>query len=264
MRVYSTIGGLDAHNDELSATVPALVTFGRSVGVGDFIELDVEADSHADAVLKAREAVEVVLDHTDIVRIITADHTTQDRQLLLWVIATRRQIRRWEIVLARWLRTTLSGDHTPTPSDVWQAQIEWHLALVAANNVVRAVANSAGRIQPLPDDMATDIRNHRDLQEHWDEQWPAFYDRRNPGPLKRSGKSFASRHPGGDPYWWLGWTSDGGPTLGPGLRVEALNKELDRLQVEVLQSNPDLEQYVAPIEDSPWASDHLSRWWPRG
>jgi hypothetical protein len=263
MRVYSAKGNLAGQHQRLSAAIPAMTALGHSVGVGDYIDLDVDADSHADAVTLARRAVETLLGADDVDRIIDADHTMQDRQIMLWVIATRRQVRRWEIVLARWLKADLKSDTSADPSDIWQAQIEWHLALVAANNLVRAVANTRGRISAMPEDLATDIRNHRDLQEHWDEQWPAFYNKANPGPLERSGKKFANRHPRGDPYWWLGWNSKSGPTLGPELGVEALYRELDQLQGEVLESNPDLEQYLAPIDETPWVSDEFGRWWPK-
>ena len=261
MRVYSPKGNLDGKHERLEAAIPTIAGRGRSLGVGDFIDIDIDADSHADAVKLVRQAVEAVLDNDDVDRIIDADHTMQDRQTMLWVIATRRQVRRWEIVLARWLKA--KSDRTADPGNIWLAQIEWHMALVAANNLVRAVANTRGRVAAIPEDLAIDIRTHRDLLEHWDEQSPAFYNKASPGPLERSGKHFANRHPGGDPYWWLSWSRESGPSLGPELGVEVLHLELDRIQEEILESNPDLEQYLSPIDDTPWLRDELGRWSPK-
>lgn len=254
--------------DERRAQIPTGVTGflgqGHSKGVGYYFRVGVDADDYPSAVALVRDAATRVLEPGDIARIIDSDHVMQDRQALLWVIGSRLQIRRWEIVLARYLKSTLWTSSIGASSDVWQAQTEWHLALVATNNFVRAVENTRGRITAAADELATDIRLLRDLQEHWNEQWPAFYDRSNPGPLARSGKSFASRHPGGDPYWWLGWDSQTGPTLGPGLRVEDILSELDRVQSAVLESSPQLIEYLAPIDDSPWISDpKAGRWWPK-
>jgi hypothetical protein len=66
------------------------------------------------------------------------DDVMVDRQRLLWTMATRRQLERWEPIVAAAVRDRWIGRH-PSEADVWLAEIERHLALVAARNLVRAL-----------------------------------------------------------------------------------------------------------------------------
>jgi hypothetical protein len=61
-----------------------------------------------------------------------------DRQRLLWAVATRRQLERWEAVLAPCVRGAMV-DREPAGVDVWSAAIEHHFALVAARHLLRAL-----------------------------------------------------------------------------------------------------------------------------
>lgn len=66
------------------------------------------------------------------------DDTMSNRQRLLWTIATRRQLERWEPIVAAVVRGRLAG-RQPDGEDVWSAEIEHHFALIAARNLFRAL-----------------------------------------------------------------------------------------------------------------------------
>jgi hypothetical protein len=66
------------------------------------------------------------------------DETMVHGQRLLWAIATRRQLERWEpIVAARLLADW--ADRPSSGADVWSAAIEHHFALVAARHLFEAL-----------------------------------------------------------------------------------------------------------------------------
>ena len=134
--------------------------------------------------------------------------------------------------------------------------IEQHLTLVAANNLLRAVVYADGRFTDIDQDLRVEIRNQRDLQEHWDEQMAAFYTPASPGPLHRGGAIYAGRHPGGSPFVAVPtWSSMTGPELGDGLPVSRIHSYLDLLEAEVLASAPTLRPYVEQQALSPWVTD---------
>jgi hypothetical protein len=67
------------------------------------------------------------------------DDRMVNRQRLLWTIATRRQLERWEPIVATATLGSFAG-RQPDSADIWSAEIERHLALVAARNLFRALA----------------------------------------------------------------------------------------------------------------------------
>jgi len=113
-----------------------------------------------------------------------------------------------------------------------------------------------------PKPLAAGSAWHRANQR--DTQWPAFYGVTNAGPLKRSGRLFASSHPGRSPYWFLGWSNVTGPELGPGLRVADLCAYMDVLEQSVLDAAPHLARFDLELDPSPWVGDaHPDEpWWP--
>jgi hypothetical protein len=223
--------------------------------------VEVEASSLSEAARAAEALVAAavpagLVDHAE-----HANADVHDRQVLLWVVGTRRQLRRWELVLARCVRAW-DASAQPDPSDIWLGQVERHLALIATNNLLRAIEDARGRFKGFPPQLERDVRNLRDLQEHWDEQWPSFYDPRNPERLHRGGAEFVGRHPGaGSPFNFLRLDGVAGPELGPGTaRVADMFLELDRLQRDVLKLAPWMSQFVTPVDPSPWLP---STWEPR-
>ncbi|HWC12749.1 MAG TPA: hypothetical protein VG455_16180 [Acidimicrobiales bacterium] len=248
----------------LSDSLP-VTAFHSTVGDPNHaLGIRVEADTRSEAESAAYDLVAAVLSPDEIVRITGDDDVMQDRQVMFWLLATRQHVRAWEVRLAEYVRLGLLNED-PGGSLIWSAQLAHHMALVAGHNLLRGLDNAEGRYTAMPELMAREVEVLRNLHEHWDEQWPSFYDVRNPGPLRRSGQRFAELHPGSSPYWALGWNSKDGPRLGPGLLVGALHEYLDALEAEVLAVAPDLAPLVTPIEPTPWLGVTAGRdqWWPR-
>src|SRR5262249_7294102 len=137
------------------------------------------------------------------------------RQQLLWALATRRQLDRWEALVARSVCAGLGWGPSLTSEAIWQAATEHHFALIAAHHMMRSIALPGSRIA-LPQALAHDIRDGRDMHEHWEENMPVFnVTPRAQQPRYKSGQSFASRNPADSPYDWLRWSSRCGPCLLP-------------------------------------------------
>lgn len=265
MQVWLTRNLRDREHETLRSTLSSMTGIAyESTRQEVSICLDVTADKRREAEAQARQLVEEVVGPRDVAEVRGADDGMQDRQVYLWLLATRRQMRRWEISLARNVRSDLYREAIE-PGEIWNAQIERHFALVAAHHLLLAVDNADERYTAVPQPLAEEIRNQRHLHEHWDEQMPSFYNIAQPGPLKRGGKIFAERHPGGDPYWFLRWGNKKGPELGHGIVVSELYEYLDRLEKEVLAASPALSRFVIEPEPAPWlGSDSPDEpWWPR-
>jgi hypothetical protein len=66
------------------------------------------------------------------------DEAAVNRERLLWALATRRQLERWEPHVAAAVRRSVEGRELDS-ADIWSAEIEHHFALVAARNLFRAL-----------------------------------------------------------------------------------------------------------------------------
>ena len=189
------------------------------------------------------------------------DGVMPHRQALLWCVAARRQLDRWEAVVARIVRGASSG--LPPGPLVWEAESERHLALVAVRSTLRA-AKLAGMETEVA--LETDLNNLRDLAEHWDENMPVFnvWPRAKSAP-HRSGKEFSRAHPDETPYSAFAWSSDEGPRLLRSLPSSRVHTLLDGVQAGVLRERPSLAAYVPERLPSPWLGDSEgdNRWWPK-
>jgi hypothetical protein len=67
------------------------------------------------------------------------DETMVNRQRLLFAIATRRQLERWEPLVAKSVRLGLYEKRQLDSADIWAAEIEHHFLLIAARNLFRAL-----------------------------------------------------------------------------------------------------------------------------
>lgn len=189
---------------------------------------------------------------------------TVNRQLLMWAIACRRQLDRWEPFVAAFVRSQLNG---PPFGDalIWEAQIEHHFLLIAARNLIRAIDMTDGAI-PIEPTIRAELIEGRDLIEHWSENLPVFLVRpRSREPRYPSGKSFAERNPEATPYWWLGWSSADGPQVLPNVSAHALHELVDRVEEAVLARDPGFRRFMSVRQASPWLGEEAGRdrWWPR-
>jgi hypothetical protein len=182
-----------------------------------------------------------------------------NRQRLLWTIATRRQLERWEPIVAAVVR----DDREPEGADVWSGEIEHHFALVAARNLLRALDLAPAASVSVDPTLRAELTEGRDLLEHWPENLPVFMvTPRSAQPPRSSGKDFAARNPKRGPYWWLGWSNKTGAQLLPHVSAPALHELLDAVQAEVLMNDDALRRYVPPRAPSPWLHEN-GEWWPK-
>jgi hypothetical protein len=89
-----------------------------------------------------------------------------NRQRLLWTVATRRQLERWEVLVADRLRARQSFPE----ADVWAGEIEHHLALVAARNLLHGLDLPPASSVSIDATMRAELKEGRDLHEHLDRQ----------------------------------------------------------------------------------------------
>jgi hypothetical protein len=184
-----------------------------------------------------------------------------NRQRLLWVIATRRQLERWEASLAIWVQRNLTQVVPLPDAELWSAESERHLALVAAGNLLDALALDPPSTVPIDRIMRDDLIDGRNVHEHWTEHMPIF-STKPLGELRLSGKSFADRNPERDPFWALGWGNKTGAMLLPNVSAAALHEFLDAVEAEVLSSEPGLSLFIPARAESPWVFKG-GEWWPK-
>jgi hypothetical protein len=179
-----------------------------------------------------------------------------NRQRLLWAIATRQQLERWEPYVAAAVR-----DDGLSDSDIWAAEIEHHLALVAARHLIQALelAPTGVSIDPTVRD---ELVEGRDLHEHWLDNLPVFLKTpRMAQPQFPSGKRYAARNPDRDPYRWDSWGNMTGPMLLPHVPASELHALVDAVEAEVLAQDEALERFVPERKASPWRFEN-GEWWP--
>jgi hypothetical protein len=190
-----------------------------------------------------------------------------NRQRLLWAIATRRQLERWERYVARDVRLSLAngGREGLESAEIWLASIEHHFTLIAARNLIRALELDAPTSVVLDPDMASELIGGRDLHEHWVENMPIFnVTPRQRQPKHPSGNAFAARNGNDSPYWWLGWGNTTGAVLLPNVTASKLHDLLDIVEADVLSRQPELAAYVPERAQSPWIEEEVDKgeWWP--
>jgi hypothetical protein len=188
-----------------------------------------------------------------------------NRQRLVWSTATRRQLERWEPLVAAYVRDLHAGRETDSAA-VWSAEIEHHFLLIAARNLFRALDELNPRSSvPVEQALRAEVIEGRDLHEHWRENLPVFMvDPRDAQPKHRSGKAFAARNPDQGPYWWLGFTWKTGALVMPHVSACALHELLDAVEAEIHASDElgVLRRFVPPRAASPWIYQN-GEWWPK-
>lgn len=160
-----------------------------------------------------------------------------DRQRLLWSIATRRQLDRWEPLVAAAVREGFARRSPPEP-DIWRAETEHHLLLVAARNLLRVL-------------------------EHWDQYTQVFNVKpRQVEPPGPSGKRFAKWNPRDTPYDPEAWSNTNGALVTANVSAGALHELLDAVDAEALASRPEFERFLTERPESPWLRER-DEWWPK-
>jgi hypothetical protein len=190
------------------------------------------------------------------------DEPMLSRQRLLWAIATRRQLERWEALLAAEIRDGFARRKTPV-ADIWASSMEHHFALVAAKHLIRALELPPAATITVDPTLRSELIEGRDLHEHWDENMPVFnVTPRVAQPRYPTGKSFAARNPDGSPYSWFSFDSKKGPLLLPNVSAFDVHELLDEVERVVMASNSSLANFVPPRASSPWKF-HDGNWWPK-
>jgi hypothetical protein len=190
------------------------------------------------------------------------NETTVNRERLLWTIATRRQLERWEAILARVLRDSAAGP--PDNADIWAAEIERHFALVAARHLFRALDLPPASSVSVDATLRDELIEGRNLHEHWPENVPVFnVTPRVAQPRYPSGQRFAARNPGATPYSWLHWNSKTGALLLPNVPSPKLHEVLDAVKADVLAADDAFSAFVPPRTPSPWLQTDDGEWWPK-
>jgi hypothetical protein len=193
------------------------------------------------------------------------DATMLHRQRLLWAIAARRQLDRWESILAARARVRLAGG-PPEDATIWEAESEHHFALIAAHHLLTALDLPPSSHVPVDQTLRDELTEGRHLHEHWTDNMLVFNrrDRRREiieEPPHPSGKSFNKRNPKSGPYTWLSWNNKAGPMLLPNVPASELRTLLDAVEAEALAGNADLSRFVPPPTPSAWLQ-HEGEWWP--
>jgi hypothetical protein len=189
------------------------------------------------------------------------DPLTVNRQRLLWTVATRRQMERWEQLVAAILNADAAGQHLHGQT-WWLAEIEHHLALVAARNLLHALDLAPASGVSIDQTLRDELKEGRDLHEHWLDYLPVFNVTPRPAQPARykSGIAFAARNPRGGPDW--GFNNKAGALLLPHVSAPALHDLLDAVEAEAIDSDPNLSSYVPPRAPSPWLRDKFG-WYPK-
>jgi hypothetical protein len=188
-----------------------------------------------------------------------------NRQLLIWAIATRRQIERWEPLVAANLRAQYVGAPPFPDAFIWEAATEHHFLQIAARNLIRAIDLATPTV-PIEPKIRAELIEGRNLHEHWVDNLPVLsVTPRAEQPKHRSGKAFAARNPGRGPYWWLGWTNTEGPMILPNVPAQAVHELVDRVEATVMARDSGLRRFIPPRQPSPWLGEDAGddRWWPR-
>lgn len=182
------------------------------------------------------------------------------RQVLVWALAVRRQLERWEPLVAKHTLMMLEPNLHPRPqsrtkmstTEYWAGETERHLLLIAARQLLRTLSllEHPPTVSAV---MSAELKETRDLSEHWDENMPIFQVSTRPRePKWKPGKDFASRNPQMGPYCWWAWDSTRGPLVTPNVSATEVHDLVESAITAVLTDEPDFEDGVADPAPRPW------------
>lgn len=188
------------------------------------------------------------------------DDLMANRQRLLWAVATRRQLERWELLVAASVRADLGRGPAFEDAAIWHSAIEHHFVLIAARHLVEALELDPPTGVVLDSTMGDELVDGRNLLEHWVEGMPVFNVRPRPA-LPRGAQRFAARNPQHGPYDWLAWSNKKGAEVMPHVSAFELHDLLDVVEADVLGKDAALARFLEPRAPSPWEQGEFG-WWP--
>jgi hypothetical protein len=149
--------------------------------------------------------------------------------------------------------------------DLWAAEAEHHLLVVAARNLIGALELPPKSAIEIDRDLRDDVVEGRGALEHWKENMPGFnvrtYRAGAAQPKDKRSRAFAERNPRGRPFDWYGWTAATGALAMPHASAPDLHALVDAVEAEALSVRPELARFIPPRAPSPWRRDEHG-WWP--
>jgi hypothetical protein len=200
--------------------------------------------------------------------------TMPERQPLVWAVAVRRQLERWEPRVARHTLSGIQKNQAPPPErpvsidllEMWQGETEHHYLLVAAGQLLKGLA-MLDNPPIIVEVVAAELRETRDLNEHWEDNMPVFNvgPTRAKEPARSSGKRFADRNPRRGPYCWWAWDGVRGPLVTPNVTATQLH---ELVEVAIAACNAARADDPVEIPDAaprPWhvPTKEGDLWWPK-
>jgi hypothetical protein len=197
-----------------------------------------------------------------------------ERQVVVWAFAVRRQLERWEPHVAKYTLMGLQRQQKPPPDDpvtmntheYWEGETEHHLLLIACRNLLVALEllDQPPSLDPI---VAAELKESRDLNEHWTENMPVFQvGPERPGqPKYPSGKKFAKRNPRHGPYCWWAWDGNLGPRVTPNVPATQVHELVEISIAAASATKPEFGDGIAPPAARPWIIPMAPGewWWPR-
>jgi hypothetical protein len=197
-----------------------------------------------------------------------------ERQPLVWAAAVRRQLERWEPLVARHALSLVQKYLNPPPEhpvsidvlQMWEGEGEHHFLLVAAGQLLKGLAMLDD--PPVIDQIvASELREARDLNEHWEDNMPVFNvgPTRPKEPARSSSKRFAERNLRHGPYSWWSWDGQRGPLVTPNvtatqvhelveIAITACSSAISERPVTIPEAAP--RPWHVPTKAGDW-------WWPK-
>jgi len=197
-----------------------------------------------------------------------------ERQPLIWATALRRQLERWEPLVALHTLAGLQKSQKPVPEhqvcpsllEIWEGESEHHFLLMAAGQLLKALAMLDN--PPIIEDIvALELRESRDLNEHWEDNMPVFNvsPTRPTDPPRSSGKRFATRNPKNGPYCWWAWDGNQGPLVTPNVTATQVHELVDVAIAACNAARPEDPIEFPDAKPRPWyiPTKEGELWWPK-
>jgi hypothetical protein len=176
-----------------------------------------------------------------------------------WCLATGWQLDRWEELLAQF-GMLLQRNEKPPGALVWELRMEHHFALVAADNLRRAL----NRVQQTG--FLKDLHRDIELLRHLPSTGTTTRTS-SPTPPTR-GRSTRPAPPSttgiqvGRPSGSSTSTARRGPRSAPVSSPGSFGPPLTTSRPKAIKTWPALVRFLTPRPPAPWVKDDYDNWWP--